>query len=178
MNNFLLRLANDKDIDQLIMINIKYQKKNLSLEQLKCGFIGFLYDENDFKNIIKEEEIVVACYNNKIVGYYLINSKCHKKNHQNQIKIVSDLKKSGFLKTSDRIVIGSQAIIEKSFRGKGLSNLLLNKLIKITENRYDYFFSCISRINEKAYHIHTKEGWEKIAEDEAYYYVLLNTKPS
>lgn len=117
----------------------------------------------------------MACQDHKVVGYYLINSTCLKDNHKNQIRVVDKLKQSGFLKTSDRVAIGSQAIVEMSFQGSGLSKQLLNKLIDCIGHHYDYFFSSVSKINEKAYSVHTKEGWVTVDEDETHYFVSLRT---
>lgn len=173
MNKLSVRQASKEDIDQLVDINKIYYKGNLHLDQLKNGFIGFLYDENDFLNIINQEEITVACQDSKVVGYYLVNSHCHKDNHQNQIRVVNNLKQNGLWKNTDRVAIGSQAIIEIGFQGIGLSKQLLKKLIECIGHRYEYFFSCVSKINEKAYSVHTKEGWVTVDEDDTHYYVSL-----
>ena len=54
--------------------------------------------------------------------------------------VVEKLKHKGILKSSDRVAIGSQAIIETIDQGKGLSKKILNKLIECVGHRYDYLF--------------------------------------
>ena len=58
--------CNDSKVDAIIALDENSKKK--------YGFLSASFFEDDFKILISHEEVVVATYENLIIGYYLINN--------------------------------------------------------------------------------------------------------
>lgn len=157
MPDIKLRPGFPENAEKLVLLNRKYLKTNIPQSQLQNGFLGFLYTAGEFRKIISRNEIAVASDGYKIIGYYLVNSNCNHDDHNIQLTIIKQLSAMGKFKQSDKIAIGSQAIVEIDYLGKGLSKKLIKFLSASLAMHYDYLFGCVFKTNVKAYKVHTKE---------------------
>lgn len=169
-------LATEKDISSLVELNAKWQFDNILIALKSEGFLSAQFNARDFETLIRNKEVIVTMYVDKVVGYYLLNNFCETKKSYEAKKVVENLIDKNKIQKTSKVGIGAQALIDKEHQGKGLSRPMLKLLCEQVQSKYDYLYSSISKQNTKAYQVHTKEGWFVIDENENCYYVLLNPK--
>lgn len=150
------------DVEKLKMLNNKWYTALLH-GNLSHGYLPSPFSEKHFAKAINEENIVVAKYENEIVGYYFIHNSYSGESYESGIKALSEnniLQKINI----EKIGFGVQAAIDKQYQGLGLRPIMLKELIKTVFNKYEILFSRIKKDNTKAYMGHIKDGWEIISE--------------
>lgn len=161
------------DIDILLNLHNKHLINNLKEEQIKEGFIGVKYDSDNFKSIINDNAIVVARKQDEIIGYYLLGHSSKSLSLKYQFEALNRYEIDGIKLCELKVACGAQAILEKEFRGKGLTEKMLHKLIEQVSTKYNYLFSSITKYNSNAYKVHKNSGYIIVGEDEYKYFVCL-----
>lgn len=173
---YSFRLATSNDIPSLVDLNHRWQVHKISDAHKSEGFLSAEFNEADFGVLIKNEEITVTTFSDKVVGYYLLNNFCETKKYFEAKDVVAHLIKKSTIPASCNVGIGAQALIDNEHQGKGLSRPMLRLLCEQVNSKYEYLYSSISKENLKAYQVHTREGWFVVDETADSHYVLLNTK--
>lgn len=173
-DNFIIEQPTILDIDRLVNLHNKHLLNNLTQEQIKDGFVRVIYDTGNFKSIINDNAIVVVKEQDKIVGYYLLGHSTKSSSLQYQFEALNEYEIEGIKLNKLKVACGAQAILEKEFRGKGLTERMLEKLIEQVSSKYNYLFSSITKHNSNAYKVHKKSGYLIVGEDETKYFVCLN----
>lgn len=174
--SYFFSLAKSEDISSLVELNAKWQVHNLKDDLKIDGFLSAQFTANDFEILIFNGEVVVTSYNDKVVGYYLLNNFCETKKYYEAKKIILTLIEKNKIPISARIGLGAQALIDKEHQGKGLSRPMLKLLCEKVNSKYDFLYSSISKENTKAFLVHSKEGWFLVDENDNSHYVLLDPK--
>ena len=172
--NLIIEIPTFKDIDNLLFLNQKYLLNNLNQEQIKDGFIKVFYTSDNFKSIINDKAIVVVKIQNDIIGYYLLGHSSKSISLKYQFEALNKYTIDGIKLSKLKIACGAQAIVEKEFRGKGLTEKMLKQLIEQVKSKYSYLFSSITKHNSNAYKVHKNSGYIVVGEDENKYFVCLN----
>lgn len=144
-------------------------------QRLQDGFLTYSFSKNDIDFILNENEAVVAEAHLNIIGYYLVyNNTGHKIKH---LKIIESLVDKGIL-TCDisKIGIGVQALIDLEWQGKNILFKMLETLLELTKNNYEYLFSTVRKTNLKAIKAHLRDGWKIVGEDTEQLHLIFDNK--
>nr|WP_121271711.1 hypothetical protein [Pedobacter schmidteae] len=161
------------DIDGIVHLHNKHLLDNLTQEQIKEGFIRVSYDADDFRSIIDDEAIVVVKKFGKIIGYYLLGHSSNSPSLSYQFTAMNRFDLNGTKLVDLKVACGAQAVLEKEFRGIGLTEIMLSHLMEQVKTKYAYLFSSITKSNLKAIKAHTNSGYSIVGEDETKYFVCL-----
>ena len=160
------------DIDNLIALNTKWQLAVLNGDTQK-GFVGAAFSKDFFELLIERREVIVAYDNDNMVGYMLsVNHsdagllKVHKEEAER-------LKANGTLAATDNVAVGIQTAVELDYHGTGLISLIRNEFRDLLRDRYQYFFTTISKENVRSFTSATKFGWSVVGGNDHYHYLTL-----
>lgn len=123
--------------------------------------------------IIRNEEIVITCVDNKIIAYYLLGYRSNAKSLAYQYEALTTLYLGNSLLNNLKIAFGAQAIVDEKYRSLRLTGKMLQVLIENVKFKYDYLFSSITKINDNAQKVHERSGYIVIGEDSNKVFVLL-----
>lgn len=152
-------LAGREHIDQIISLNKRYLVTNLPKNKTEKGFIRIEYSEADIREIIRNEEIVVALSVNKVIGYYLIGKKTNKSVLEYQQKESISFALS--IKTEPgKLGYGCQVCIDENFRSNGLFHRMLGILSDAVRDKYNYLLCSVSEENPLSLKRHLNNGWQ------------------
>lgn len=159
------------DIEQLVLLNSKWQKTTLG-NNIRDGYVGALFSAETFLELIQRKQVVVARSGEQIIGYYLLNNYSKDGIIGRHEDMVARLKDKRIIDPALRICVGAQTIVDTAYMGSGIRKLMLDKLVANMKDSYDYLFATIAKDNTRAYTAHTRDGWKVIGEEEQNYYVL------
>lgn len=171
-NEIAIRPAIESDIPNLVLLNTKWQLASLNGDTSK-GFLGATFDADFFKVLITREEVIVAYCKNDIVAYMLTVNHTQiglLAMHQQQVAL---LKANGIIEAKANVAVGIQTAVEEIYHGTGLISILRNEFRNFVRDRYQYFFTTISKSNQRSFASATKFGWQLVGENEHYYYLIL-----
>lgn len=167
-----IRVGETADIEQLIILNKKWQRNLLGVNTLK-GFLSGSFDEEIFTRLIADKAIIVAIDGMKLVAYMLSVNHIHEGILQEHKDVANNLKITGVLPAYSRIAIGVQTAVEEAFHGSGLISLVRNEFKKILSDRFDYLFTTISKDNHRSFKSAINFGWQIVGENDEHYYLIL-----
>ena len=175
--NFDIRLAQKNDAIHLADLNSRWQGEQMNDDaKKKNGFLSVSFSEDDFINLISHQEVVVATFRNKIVGYYLLNNYIYNEKFRRGKLIVQKLMNEKKIPSECRVGLGAQVLIEIKYRGNSLSNKMLFLLCKIVRKKYDYLYSSINKKNIISIESNLRNGWKILDESESLFFVFLQPK--
>lgn len=160
------------DIPYLQNLNSKWQFRALNGNTEK-GFLSGLFDEAFFRTLIKEEAIIAAYSNNKLIAYMLTANNANLNILKTHKEEVEKLKNNLVINKNAKVAIGIQTAVEEDYHGSGLIVAIRNEFRKMMSNKFQYFFTTISKNNQRSFASATKYGWKKVGEDEHHYFLLL-----
>ena len=167
--------SSKREVESLVELNRKWQSKNLidhSGGFLSGGEFGF----EIFTQLSNKKEMVVGIAKNKVVSYYNVNSLIKDGAVGEHRVKVENLKEKGCIAAKARVAVGVQVVVDTEYQGTQLAKLMLNKLISNTIDRYDYYYTTVSKENEKSIKAHKKGGWLITDEDSKQYHLLYDLK--
>ena len=170
-----IRQANEIDTNGLFDLNNKFQfHLDRKVEQQKTGFLlNAPLSKADFSRIIKNEEIVVACCGDRVVGYFLVDTCSDTPNlvHSKQeLKTLISLHViPGHLKIAPR----AQVVIDADFQKSGIYKQLIGSLASLIRGKFDGILGIVAKNNPKLM-AHEKVGWTVVKEDNDWFYVLYH----
>ena len=112
-----------EDVAGLTEINNRWQKELLGNDSSR-GFLSAAFFYDIFKLLVDSNEVIVATYNNRVIGYYLVNSTSVNGVLYKHRKIVDYLKKRSIIRAVN-VGLGSQSLVDKDFQGTSLRKLML-----------------------------------------------------
>lgn len=171
-NEIVISPAIEADIPNLVSLNTKWQLASLSGDTSN-GFVGAAFDADFFKILIERKEIIVAYCKGELVAYMLTVNHTQMgllAVHQQQVEL---LKAKGIIELTANVAVGIQTAVEVKYHGSGLISILRNEFRDFVRDRYQYFFTTISKNNQRSFASATKFGWQPVGENEHYYYLIL-----
>lgn len=145
-------------IEQLMILNYKYNYQHLPKDELVRGFIRIPYTYEQFQQLIENKEITIGISKNKIVGYYLIGKHTLNPNLEYQIQKAKQIERIHQI-DFERIGYGCQVCIEKDFRNMNLFADMLSILVLLVQYKYDILLCSISDYNPASLRAHQKNNW-------------------
>lgn len=168
----IISAATEADIPNLIALNSKWQLAALNGDASK-GFVGAAFDADFFKLLIDRKEVITAYCNNELVAYMLTVNHTQVgllAVHHQQVEL---LKQNKIIEATANVAVGIQTAVEESYHGSGLISIVRNEFRDFVRDRYQYFFTTISKSNQRSFASATKFGWQPVGENEHYHYLIL-----
>lgn len=165
------RLGNKHDIKGVLSLQEKYLFSNLNEIERNSGFVTTPFTTNQIEEIIKQNGIFIAeNEQNVIIAYVFAGSWKYFEQWEIFNFMVSRFPKLSFnrkeITTSNSFQYGP-VCIDKKYRGKGLLNLIFEKMRIEFYNKYPISITFINKVNTISKNAHTKKlGWEVIDEFE------------
>ena len=179
-----LKIAQLKDIDNILKLHAKYQLSTIKEEDKKDGFVttGFSYKE--LKDIIEQEQgIFIAVEDDIILGYVMSASWQFWSKWPMFVYMIKDLPKLNYLGQTlsmDNSYQYGPVCIDKSVRGSGLLEKLFDFALASMSKKYPILVTFVNKINERSYEAHKRKlGLDVIQEFEFngnhYYEMVYDT---
>ncbi|MFZ2149932.1 MAG: GNAT family N-acetyltransferase [Minisyncoccia bacterium] len=167
--NVDIGLATEKDIIEIIRLQQENLAPNVSgKEKQEQGFVSVETSEQLLKEIIKQEGIVVARLEGKVVGYLIPMSVEHT---VQQVSMLDPfIEKLQTLTFDDKPLkdykycILTQVCVDKKYRGRGILEKLYGELKTKLSDKYELGVSEISSNNPRSLHVHLNKIGLKVAE--------------
>lgn len=135
--------------------------------------MGAAFSNETFTELIHRNQITVTDFNNKIIGYYLLNNFSKDGIIGKHEDFVSMLKQKDKISKLLNICVGAQAVVDTEFMGSGIRSLMLDTLVGNMKGRYEYLFATIAKDNPRAFKAHTRDGWIVVDDEENLFYVIF-----
>ncbi len=179
-----LKIAELKDIENILKLHSKYQLSTISQEDKKDGFVTTAFTKEELKDIIqKEQGIFIAIENDVVLGYVMSASWQFWSKWPIFELMIEDLPKLNYLGQTLSINNSYQygpVCIDKSLRGSGLLEKLFDFALESMSKRYLILVTFVNKINERSYSAHKRKlGLDVIQEFEFngnhYYEMVYDT---
>jgi len=179
-----LKIAELKDIDNILKLHAKYQLATIAEEDKKDGFVTTGFSKEELTAIIEEEQgIFIAIKEDIVLGYVMSASWQFWSKWPMFVHMIKDLSKLNYLGqtlTVDNSYQYGPVCIDKSMRGSGLLEKLFDFALESMSKRYPILVTFVNVINERSYAAHKRKlGLDVIQEFEfnnnRYYEMVYNT---
>lgn len=179
-----LKIAQIKDIENILKLHAKYQLATIKEEDKKDGFVTTAFEKEQLADIIKQEQgIFIAVENDKVLGYVMSASWQYWSKWPMFAFMVKDLPNLNYLGKTLTINNSYQygpVCIDKSVRGSGLLEKLFDFALDSMSLRYEILVTFVNVINERSYQAHKRKlGLDVIQEFEfnnnRYYEMVYDT---
>ena len=179
-----LKIAELKDIENILKLHSKYQLATIEQEDKKDGFVTTAFTKEELKDIIqKEQGIFIAVENDIVLGYVMSASWQFWSKWPIFELMIKDLPKLNYLGQTLSINNSYQygpVCIDKSVRGSGLLEQLFDFALESMSKRYAILVTFVNKINERSYSAHKRKlGLDVIQEFEFngnhYYEMVYDT---
>lgn len=172
LENVVVRAARQTDIPSLVSLNRKWQRGVLGSD-ISRGFLSGEITDTAFSLMIENNDIAIADDGSgNIVAYQLISNS----SGGNIINIHGDLLtqiiNKGLLPSDSKVGLGVQICIDTPYQGTGLKTKILELIIQLAREKYDFLFSTVGKENERSARAHKADGWETIWDTETHYCIL------
>lgn len=163
------RIGNKNDIDGVLTLQAKYLYSNLTEIERKDGFVTTPFTVSQLEEIIKQNGLFIAeNEGNVIIAYAFAASWKYFEQWEIFNFMVSRFPKLSFngkeITTENSFQYGP-VCIEKTYRGKGVLNLIFEEMRIEFIKRYPISITFINKVNTISERVHTKKlGWEVIDE--------------
>ena len=179
-----LKIAELKDIDNILKLHAKYQLASIAQEDKKDGFVTTGFTQEELKDIIEQEQgIFIAVEDDVVLGYVMSASWQFWSKWPMFVHMIKDLPKLNYLGQTLSIDNSYQygpVCIDKSVRGSGLLEKLFDFALESMSKRYPILVTFVNKINERSYAAHKRKlGLDIIQEFEFngnhYYEMVYDT---
>ena len=179
-----LKIAQIKDIDNILKLHAKYQLATIAEDDKKDGFVTTGFTPEELTAIIeKEQGIFIAVENDTVLGYVMSASWQFWSKWPMFVHMIKDLPKLSYLGqtlTVDNSYQYGPVCIDKSVRGSGLLEKLFDFALESMSKRYPILVTFVNVINERSYAAHKRKlGLDVIQEFEfnnnKYYEMVFDT---
>lgn len=166
-----LKIAELKDIDNILKLHAKYQLATIAQDDKKDGFVTTGFSEEELTSIIEEEQgIFIALEEDRVLGYVMSASWQFWSKWPMFVHMMKDLPKLNYLGqtlTKDNSYQYGPVCIDKSVRGSGLLEKLFDFALESMSKRYPILVTFVNVINERSYAAHKRKlGLDVIQEFE------------
>ena len=158
----------DSDISQIMNIQSKNQRKNLTPSQQKNGYLSIAFSEDEFKDFNDNLCVVVAKEQDTVIGYCCISSAAFNAQFPILDQIVAGISSYGMPESQDipseeKACMYGPVCIALSHRGKGVLQKLSVRGLEIAKEKgYAYCFSFISADNVRSLRAHRKLSFHTV----------------
>jgi hypothetical protein len=173
---YSVSIAAEGDVDALSEINRHWFERYRRGETANGYLYGAAFLRSDWLAMIEKAEIVVARKDERVVGYYLIDSCSHAEQALEYQRVIDELTRAGQLPVRS-IARRVQSAIALDHHGKGLTRLMLDLLLDAVSSRYELLFAAVHEGNPKI-EAHRAVGWSVVAHRSPYYFVVMNVSRS
>ncbi|WP_419766719.1 GNAT family acetyltransferase [Arcobacter sp.] len=179
-----LKIAELKDIDNILKLHTKYQLATIAQEDKKDGFVTTGFSKEELTAIIEEEQgIFIAVEADTVLGYVMSASWQFWSKWPMFVHMIKDLPKLNYLGqtlTVDNSYQYGPVCIDKSVRGSGLLEKLFDFALESMSKRYPILVTFVNVINDRSYAAHKRKlGLDVIQEFEfnnnRYYEMVFDT---
>jgi hypothetical protein len=179
-----LKIAEIKDIDNILKLHAKYQLATIAEEDKKDGFVTTGFSKEELTAIIEQEKgIFIAVEADTVLGYVMSASWQFWSKWPMFVHMMKDLPKLNYLGqtlTVDNSYQYGPVCIDKSVRGSGLLEKLFDFALESMSKRYPILVTFVNVINERSYAAHKRKlGLDVIQEFEfnnnRYYEMVFDT---
>jgi len=179
-----LKIAQTKDIENILKLHAKYQLATIKEEDKKDGFVTTAFEKEQLADIIKQEQgIFIAVENDEVLGYVMSASWQYWSKWPMFAFMVKDLPNLNYLGKTLSIDNSYQygpVCIDKSVRGSGLLEKLFDFALESMSKRYEILVTFVNVINERSYQAHKRKlGLDVIQEfkfnNNRYYEMVYDT---
>lgn len=163
------RIGNTNDIEGVLALQEKYLFRNMNEEERKQGFVTTPFTIAQIEEIIKENGIFVAENEQQtIIAYAFAGSWKYFQQWEIFNFMVArfpTLYFNGKEITTENSFQYGPVCIDKSYRGKGVLNLIFEQMRNEFLKKYPISITFINKVNAISEHAHTKKlGWQIIDE--------------
>lgn len=150
IDSIAIKVATINDLDGIIKLQTVNQAS-------QGGTLSGGLTENQIQEMISDMPQIVAIANNEIVGFLLTTSQAV--NNNRKVPIV-DAMSAAYKGSADSYIYGP-ICVSQTQRGKGLAQLMFQKLLKLEPNREGILF--IKSDNIASLKAHEKMGMHKVS---------------
>ena len=160
-------VTTQKELEQIQKLNQRNLKQSLSeVEMAEQGFVSWFYSLELLKKMHQlAPSIIVKEERDEVVGYALVTLKEASSFHPDLQTMITNLQNISFLNKplmGYEFYIMGQVCIHKSYRGKGVFNLLYQQHKKSYSEAYNLLVTEISTSNKRSIRAHEKLGFKNI----------------
>jgi hypothetical protein len=157
-----IRPAKTSDIDGVLELHFRYQVDHIKEEDKSDGFVTTPFTKEQLNDLVsKEDGIIIALHENKIVAYALVASW-----HfwsawpffQHMIKGLPDLSYKGHTLTTENSYQYGPICIEKNMRNSGIFEQLFEYALTHMAHRYPVLVTFINKTNSRSFEAHTRKA--------------------
>lgn len=167
-----IKPATYNDIGALIVLNSKWQLANLN-GNVDQGFVGAAFNADFYRTLIDRNEVIVA-YDKGVLAVYMLTVNHTNVGllslHQEQAQL---LKQNGTIPANASVAVGIQTAVDINYHGTGLISIVRNEFKDYVRDRFQYFFTTISKSNQRSFASAIKFGWQLVGDNEAYHFLIL-----
>ena len=180
----ILKIAEEKDIDSILLLHSKYQIDSIKEEDKKDGFVTTAFTKEQLSDIIEQEAgIFVAVEDEEVLAYVMSASWQYWSKWPMFQHMIKDLPKLNYLNqtlTIDNSYQYGPVCVDKSIRGRGVLEKLFDFALDSMSKRYPILVTFVNKINQRSYEAHKRKlGLEVIQEFEfnnnKYYQMVYDT---
>lgn len=179
-----LKIAQLKDIDNILKLHAKYQLATIAQVDKKDGFVTTGFTQEELRAIIEQEQgLFIAVEDDNVLGYVMSASWQFWSKWPIFAHMIKDLPTLNYLGqtlTIDNSYQYGPVCIDKSVRGSGLLEELFDFALESMSKRYPILVTFVNKINERSYAAHKRKlGLDSIQEFEFngnnYYEMVYDT---
>jgi len=159
-------VTTDKELQQIVQLSDENIRTKISQEEKHSqGFVSWNYSFDLLQKMNEQHPHIIVKDEHKVIGYALVALKEAKRFHTDLEAMIQHLDKIIYndKKLSEyRYYVMGQICIDKSYRGKGIFEMLYQKHKKLFQNNYDFIVTEISTSNTRSLRAHEKIGFKSI----------------
>ena len=176
-----LKIAEIKDIENILKLHAKYQLATIAEDDKKDGFVTTGFSKEELADIITlEQGIFIAVEDDVVLGYVMSASWQYWSKWPMFAFMIKDLPKLTYLGQTlsvDNSYQYGPVCIDKSVRGSGLLEKLFDFARENMAKRFPILVTFINKINPRSYEAHTKKLKLEVIKEFSYnnnnYYELV-----
>ncbi|BDD02916.1 GNAT family N-acetyltransferase [Aureibacter tunicatorum] len=162
MSEIIVKSAKEEDLDQIINLQQTNLKRNVNLEKRKKdGYVTLETSEDVLQDMIKNELVIGAYENDKLVAYLICLEKARLDVNLDALtelqKISKQIKINGKQLNDTKYCALESICIDKEYRSKGILPKLYEYASKQLGPKYDYAIGFIDQKNPRSYHSHVEK---------------------
>ncbi len=155
-----IRLATLDDVNALHRLEQRHSHEELSAN----GPVqqGQVFSKTELETLISQHWIVVAEYEQHIIGYVMAGSWAFFETWPIYTKVVKQLSSCGINK--QKSCQYGPIWIDKNYRGQGIFELLVAKLSTYVKSHFDFMCTFIAEENQRSYSAHTNKAGMQVVD--------------
>jgi len=159
-------VTTNEELQEIIQLSYQNLRTKISEEEKKSqGFVSWNYSFELLHKLNAQHPHVIVTDNDKVIGYALVALKEARNFHPALEQMMTDLEplryKDKKLSAYKYYIMG-QVCVDKTYRGKGILEMLYQKHKTLFEKDFDFVVTEISTLNARSIRAHEKIGFKTI----------------